>query len=503
MSDDLTPPPGDADGLKTGASQLNRAAGDLDAQTRATKSGVAEAVSEWNGPRSRQFERAGAGVQAELAVATTAVGRVSALLRSYATALESATQEIAAAKSQAATADHEATKDSDTNAYDLRNAQHARQRKASIEDHAASVKADLKRLAGKIAAQIDHEIAQAVPGGAHLSPGEIARKVQHVMGITAMGAPAAPGSSLSSDQAWKVLGAAQRAVPDDAVTASGGINWKKLAKDYASGPGSQDDTASGWAISRLVANWKQMAKSRKGLNDQIEGLTGDTRGDLGGNPKYQFNKGDPGGLEIQTTLFADGPLTIEATTRDSGSFLNSMTKDGKSAASWVHSLGTKHPWIHAVLSKTSQVSMFVAAGGDVVAGACGGAALVDGVLPSAVCEAADLPVIATAGMTSATADILDMATGGKEFKVSDFAWDLAAYPSFGITNGVEGMIAKPSVLRDMADNGATRAALRQVRDFAVTGRRLFTWVWNLPIDEQNFEDYFKDHPLFRTPEPTR
>ncbi len=488
---DFTPPSGDAATLRMGATQMGRVADDVDKQTTATRTGVSTAVAAWRGPRAHDFERAGAGLQAELAVATTAIGRVSALLKSYATALESATEGIADAKTKA----HQAEQDRDKatsgsmDPIDQQNAQHAGQRKTHWENEAAGIKADLKRLAANIAREIDYETNQAVPGSERLSPEEISRKVQHTMGTTGLKEPAALGF-LGQDQAWKTLAAAKRAVPEDAVTSSGGIDWKKLADDYAKGPGSRDDTASGWAISRLVANWKHMGRTRGHLNSQITKLSG-TNGHLPlHSHQFRFDRNDPGALKAMTELFGKGQIELlgHADSSSDESFLDKLKDAGGSAVNTFTHLGKDHPWIHTVLRKTSDFTMGVAALADVVAGACAVAAPEDGVLPSAVCEAGDLVVLSGTGTISSTADLLDMATGGKDVSWTDVGWDLSAYVTSGFSKGLQGIFVK-----GMSKDAVTRRALREIRHSGQRVRRLATWTFNTPADIRNLVRYFEDH----------
>jgi len=437
-------------------------------------------VETWNGSKSRDFERAGAGLQAELAVATTALGRVGTLLKSYATALASATQEIADAKTKADSAAQEMSKASgSTDPADRQRVQHAGQRKTFWEHHAVQVKDDLRRLAIKIAHQIDQETAQAVPGSERLSPSEIARKVQHELGTEGLDRPAALGF-LDQGRAWGALAAAERAVPENAVTATGGINWKQLAKDYAHRPGSRAGTASGWAISRLVANWKQLDRSRRGLDNAINELTGG-RGDLPvRNHQYAFNQDDPGGLEMTTSLFANGPLKMTGTAKATDSFWQSPLS---TAWNKLHHLGQDYPWVHKVLHDTSEIAGGVAFVGDTVAGACAAAATVDGVVPSGICEIVDLPIVAGSGMASGTADLLDMATGGEKWSWGNAAWDASSFLTAGISKGVEFGIENGPVRRMMAGKGFLRGAIRSA---GTTASRGLTWLTNVPSDWGHF-----------------
>lgn len=291
MSDDFTPPPGDPGTLRAAAKGLMQVASDLDTQNTATKNAVATSVSDWHAPRADDFRHAGAGLQAELALATTSIERVAELLGSYAAALETTQQQVASYRSQAAAAQSAADRQSSQLKPDDpeqdRIFQHAAARQGSLMHEAGLAKAALVALAGKVAAQIDTETDAAVPGSAGLSPDELRRRVDSSLGVAGLQGAAA-GGTLTPDQAWAVLASAQRAVPADAVEADGEVDWKKALTEFNDkylGPpvsaGAAAVTPSeGWALYRLIQNQRQVDAVAQDLRTAFSEIVGPVAHDL-------------------------------------------------------------------------------------------------------------------------------------------------------------------------------------------------------------------------------
>lgn len=291
MSGDFATPPGNPAGLRTAANSLMHAAADLDSQNTATKNAVATAISQWRAPRCDDFRHAGAGLQAELTGATTAVERVAALITAYAQALERTQQEIATLAQQDAASQEDATAQSRRlNADDPqtdRIFQHAAQRHAQLVAQADAARSDLNTLAGRIAAQIDAETDTAVPKSASLSPAQLARQVDAAMGVDGLAGAAGQGT-LTLDQSWSALAPARRAVPGDAVEGDGEVDWNKAIAEfndtYVGPPASAGAMgvapSEGWAIYRLLQTQRDVAADSVALRTAFSEIVGPVAYDL-------------------------------------------------------------------------------------------------------------------------------------------------------------------------------------------------------------------------------
>ena len=264
MSDAFTPPPGDPGALTAAAAKLSTVSTDLNTQLGNTKSAVATSLTEWNGPRTDDFRRAGAGVQMQLTSAVTSVSMVATALRAYAGALGAAQSEIAEYKRQydavQTNAQTQSAKADPSSIQSDQIWQHAAMRQGQLEQLALGVKTDLAQQAAKAAAAIDAETAVALPNSASLSPDEIRRRVDSSLGVAGLQKAIAAGTA-TPDQAWSALAAAENAVPKDDVNSDGSIDWSKAAADlndkYLGPPTTVGALGTapnaGWAFYRLVS----------------------------------------------------------------------------------------------------------------------------------------------------------------------------------------------------------------------------------------------------------
>jgi len=285
------PPHGDAAGLSSAAGSLKGVASDLDTQNRATKTAVATAISQWRAPRADDFRQAGAGLQAELVMATAAVGTVSQALAAYAKALAQTTSDIASLKRQAdqaqANADTQAGRMKPDDPQTDMVYQHAAMRQGQLARDADAARADLRALALRIAAQIDAETDLVVPGGGTLSSDAIRRKVDSSFGVAGLQAAAGNGT-LTDAQAWAALAAAQHAVPKDAVEADGEVDWKKAVGEFndkvvgwpVSAAALGTTPNAGWALYRLIQNQQEIGAVTNDLRTAFDGIVGPVALDL-------------------------------------------------------------------------------------------------------------------------------------------------------------------------------------------------------------------------------
>lgn len=260
MSDAFAPPPGDPDALAATARALGAVAADLDAQYRSTQHAVAEAITQWRGPRTEAFRRAGAGLQAELLAASTGIAVVAQALRVYAIALRTAQQEIAGYARHAATATAAAADRTQTGIGGPAG-QHLDQLSLKftigpLDVAAGTARSQLAVAAARVAAVIDAETDVIVPNAAMLSASEIERRVDATLGLSGL----TEAGPMSVQQAWTTLGIAQSAVPENAVTESGEPDWSAALAEFNDkylAPLSSLGTVAGapnagWAFARLV-----------------------------------------------------------------------------------------------------------------------------------------------------------------------------------------------------------------------------------------------------------
>ncbi|WP_375488722.1 hypothetical protein [uncultured Jatrophihabitans sp.] len=267
MSDAFDPPPGDAGGLKSASRALQKAAADIDSGAKSTKGAVATALNEWHGNRSDDFRDAGAGIQAQLAAMETALSRAAQAIGAYGTALDRTTTEVAGYKQQA----EPLKQHPDKNAAKI----------AHLEGLANTAKSHLKSLAGKLASAVDMETDVAVPQSAKLTPDQIRRRVTTSLGVSNL-AKAAANGTMTPDQAWSALGAAEKAVPKKAINKDGSVNWKEALADFNDkylGPpnalvGAASPGPAGWAVYRLLLNQREVAATAGDLRTAFDEIVG-------------------------------------------------------------------------------------------------------------------------------------------------------------------------------------------------------------------------------------
>jgi uncharacterized protein YukE len=260
---EFAPPPGDPEALAAAARTLAHVAGDVDQQHANTRTGVITAAEHWRGTRARDFELAGAGLQVELVGAAAGLSSVGQVLAGYAEALREARDTIAALGRQA----HEVAAGADRQVATLspddpqidQIYQHAGRQHGLLLGRAAQSRSTLDQLAARAAAAVDAETEAIVPGGALLSPDQLRRQVDSALGLTGL-SPGAADGRMTQDQAWAAVEVAKTAVPADAVTAEGDVDWTKALAEfndkYLGPPVSAAAVGAapfaGWALRGLV-----------------------------------------------------------------------------------------------------------------------------------------------------------------------------------------------------------------------------------------------------------
>lgn len=291
MSDPFAPPPGDAAALKAAAKTFHDAATALDANAGQAKTAVATALAQWHAPRTQQFRDAGAGMQAQLVMVITALGRAQQAVDAYAKALSTTCDDVADYQRQAAGLQRSAdTRSKQMAANDPQQDilfQHTSMQIGHLQQAAIEAKAGLARLGSKLAASIDMETNMAVPRSATLTPEQIRRRVDSSLGVVGLQGAAAHGT-LSDAQAWAALTAAAEAVPDKAVNADGSVNWKEAVAEfndkYLGPPGTAAAVAGappeGWALYRLLLNQREVAATANDLRTAFDEIVGPVALDL-------------------------------------------------------------------------------------------------------------------------------------------------------------------------------------------------------------------------------
>lgn len=266
MSCAFDPPQGDAGTLKSASRTLQQAATDIAAGEKTTKGAVATALEEWHGPRTDDFRNAGAGIQAQLTGVAMALSRAAQAIGAYGTALDRVTTEVAGYKLQAEPLQLHPAK----NAAKI----------AHLEGLATTAKTHLSTLNGKLASAVDMETNVAVPNSAKLSPDEIRRRVNSALGVTNLTTSA--GNAMTADQAWGALGAAEKAVPKQAINKDGSVDWKTALADFNDkylGPpnaavGGASPIPAGWAVYRLLLNQREVAATAGDLRSAFDEIVG-------------------------------------------------------------------------------------------------------------------------------------------------------------------------------------------------------------------------------------
>lgn len=221
------PPTGDLATIKAAAALFSTVGTDLAHDRLSTQSAVAEALSDWRGARYQAFITAAAGVQAQLRVAGDGCDEVSDALGHYATVFQQVSGDVAEYARQAAAA---RTKSDAAPPPGVKPDPLGPIRLATtiglFELDALDAKATLSKAAASAAAAIDAITSKVAPVSSSLTPEQIRRQVNTELGITPLSG-AAPGDTLTTDQALALLGAAQTAVPLEAINADGSVDWTK------------------------------------------------------------------------------------------------------------------------------------------------------------------------------------------------------------------------------------------------------------------------------------
>lgn len=274
-------PDGDPAAVKAAAHALGTLGGEVTSREHALTSGFAAAIASWHGPRATTFRDASAGIQAQAKMAENALTNAATLLAAYGTALQNAQDEIAELERQARqrqSAAESAVAGMDPNDIDVdRTWQHAAMAIGALREQADTVRRNLRTAARTTAAAIDALTDTALPGGAKLSPDDIARRVHDAYGVRGIQA-ALDGNRLTADDAWKALETPSEALPEDAVEADGEVDWAEVVRDandklvnaWAVGTAP----AAGWALAQLSRNFVEYTKALRNLPASYADLSG-------------------------------------------------------------------------------------------------------------------------------------------------------------------------------------------------------------------------------------
>jgi hypothetical protein len=271
---DFELPPGDPDAIQSALNSWASVAADLKTQESATQSGFAAALGTWTGARADDFRAVSAGLQLQVHEAQATIEETAAQLRNYAAVLRNAIEEIKHLQSLANA--RQASADTQTNKLPAGSTQideiqqHAAMYVGSLMQQAETLRQNVRKAAEATAGVVDAGTSVVVPAAQHLTPAEIARRVDQSTGVVGI-QQAINGNSLTADQAWAALNSAAKEVPGKAVNPDGSINWEELSKELteveqeeAENPakkaldGALDlwtlSTAppSGWALARLA-----------------------------------------------------------------------------------------------------------------------------------------------------------------------------------------------------------------------------------------------------------
>jgi uncharacterized protein YukE len=274
-------PEGEPGAVKAAAHELGALGGEVKTQEHALTSGFAAAIASWHGPRATTFRDASAGVQAQAKMAENALTNVAALLAAYGTALHNAQDEIAELERQArqrqASAES-AVAGMDPNDIDVdRTWQHAAMAIGALREQADTIRRNLRTAARTTASAIDALTDTAIPGGAKLSPGDIARRVHDAYGVRGVQA-ALDGNRLTAGDAWKALKTPSEALPEDAVESDGEVDWAEVVRDandkLVTAWTLGTAPAAGWALAQLSRNFVEYTKALRDLPKSYADLSG-------------------------------------------------------------------------------------------------------------------------------------------------------------------------------------------------------------------------------------
>ena len=274
-------PEGDAGAVKAAAAALGALGGDVKTQEQHLVDGFAAAIASWHGPRADTFRDASAGIQAQAKMAESALTNVASLLQAYGTALQQAQQDIADLEQQAnqrqSAAEASIARMRPDDPEIDRAWQHASMAIGSLVQEAETVRSHLRTVAHNTAAAIDALTDTALPGGATLSPADIARRVHDAYGVRGIQA-ALDGNHLTAGDAWAALKTPSEALPEDAVEADGEVDWAEVVRDandklvnaWALGTAP----AAGWALAQLSRNFVEYTRALRDLPASYADLSG-------------------------------------------------------------------------------------------------------------------------------------------------------------------------------------------------------------------------------------
>ena len=277
-------PPGDPGAVLGALRTVATVSGDLKSQEATTRSGFAQALGTWHGPRADDFRAASAGIQLQVSEAQSTLDKAISDLDGYARVLRSAIEEIKSLEGQANT--RQSNTDADTRGQPpdstqvTQAQQHCAQFIAHLEQQAEEQRTRVRRAAHGVVGVLDVGAALAVPGAEKLSPAEIARKVHASTGVDGLDQAMASGT-LSAPQAWGALANPAKALKPEEINDDGSIDWKQLGEDVreaeAENPlkklldGSLDAWAlataptGGWALAKLAAAARGFALAKAAL----------------------------------------------------------------------------------------------------------------------------------------------------------------------------------------------------------------------------------------------
>jgi uncharacterized protein YukE len=274
-------PEGDPGAVKAAAGELGALGGDLKTQEHALVHGFAAALATWHGPRANTFRDASAGMQAQAKMADNALTNIGRLLQAYGAALQQAQDDIAGLERQAEqrqeAAESAASRMRPDDPEIDRTWQHASMAIGSLVQEAETIRSHLRTVAHTTAAAIDALTDTALPGGATLSPDDIARRVHDAYGVRGVQA-ALDGNRLTADDAWKALQTPSEALPGDAVEADGEVDWAEVVRDandkLVTAWTLGTAPAAGWALAQLSRNFVEYTKALRDLPKSYADLSG-------------------------------------------------------------------------------------------------------------------------------------------------------------------------------------------------------------------------------------
>ncbi len=317
MDPAFDPPEGDAASLQQAITKLKGLAKGLVTDKNGVTSAVQTAVGQWNGPRKRDFERAGAGLELRADEAAIAVGEIADALHSFHSTLTSTTSEVSGYRKQAAKLDDHTGSGGahgGPQAVDP-GAQHSLQHLIGLANDA---KDDLARKARTTAHRIDGITSGLVKSPSKLSPADLRRQVRHADGVGSLGTDA----TMTSKQAWKALQGAIEAVPEKAVSSTGTIDWEKLLGQASTSSTLATAPPAIWSFGRLI----KYAHDGKRVSSDLLKLYSETVSRVG----LSYDRGESTLEELALVYkkFDGVKKTTMAARAAEGADVKAMVKDG-------------------------------------------------------------------------------------------------------------------------------------------------------------------------------